>query len=157
MVMVESQVVKDDDILIFLNGVPFFNLDYIAGLGSKDIERIEVRNSEFMYGDLYFNGILAIYTNNKTFDPGIFKTAVLFYQNTVNANNIKLVSNSPDKNIPNLAPDFYWNPSVVLTGNKNKDSVNFQCPDYKSDFKITVNGMGNNGKTYYNSVNFKVQ
>ena len=49
---------------IFLNGIPFRDLDYIASLGSKDIERIEVFNIPVLYGDLTFSGIMAVYTHS---------------------------------------------------------------------------------------------
>lgn len=49
--------------VVFLNGIPFRDLDYIASLGSKDIERIEVFNIPVLYGDLTLSGIMAIYTH----------------------------------------------------------------------------------------------
>lgn len=65
---------------LFLNGVPFNDLQYISTLNSKDIKQIEVFNTPILYGDLMFNGILAVQTHKGRIPASYIKDRAMVMQ-----------------------------------------------------------------------------
>ncbi len=69
--------------LILLNGVPFYDMNYIATLGTKDISRIDVIGGNYLLGDLTLEGLVLIYTNDHKLPESYLKNRSFIFQNTV--------------------------------------------------------------------------
>ena len=69
--------------MILLNGVPFYDMNYISTLGTKDISRIEVIAGNYLLGDLTLEGLVSIYTNDHKIPESYLKNRSFIFQNTV--------------------------------------------------------------------------
>ena len=69
--------------MILLNGVPFYDMNYIATLGTKDISRIEVITGNYLLGDLTLEGLVSIYTHDHKIPEAYLKNRSFIFQNTV--------------------------------------------------------------------------
>jgi hypothetical protein len=141
---------------IFLNGIPFSNLEYIASLSSLDIDRIEVCNKQVMHGDITYNGIVSIYTFDPSVQPSVIKNPFLFDDNRTNSTSTDqtelhgLPGNSPIDNY------LYWNPDIILRGNESIE-LEFKTFNLESEYRMQINGISDSGIPFNKIVDFKVQ
>lgn len=139
--LVINQQIVFNNILICVNGLPCFNMNYIENLSSKDIKRIEVFNSVLLHGELTFNGVIGIYTYKKEIDDRIFCNTEYNLQNTYYSK--EETDANTDKTTPTLTPDIYWNPSIIFTPNK-PITFNIKKPEIGNSYRININGLINN-------------
>jgi hypothetical protein len=136
------------DKLIMLNGIPFDNLDHLATLGSKDIDRIEIINTPYYYGDLSYRGIVSIFTKDNKLPGSWLENNALVYKNkTVPFNSSTNPTETNDMNdfrIPDLRQNLYWNPNLKLKAG-GKKQILFRTSDLKSDYTIKIQGITNRG------------
>lgn len=138
MVLKESPNVLYDNVFCFIDGVPCFNMDYVAKLNSNDIDHIDVVNSILMYGDITINGLIAIYTHHGSFDKNAFCTP--FYSLNNELNPVKISENT-DKGLPNTLPDAFWLPDLII--NESPVTITPRRIEIGSDYIITINGLVN--------------
>lgn len=151
-----TQLMSEDDYLVFLNGQPFKNLNFIASLGSKDIERIEIYNAKYMYGSFNFNGIISIYSSNLNIEPSSYSNPYYLYNNAVNTTNDMELQRTNSKNgVPAIDTHVYWQSNLIISGNTNTE-VRFSMPDIKSYYRVEIHGFNSKGQTIYNSEIFEV-
>lgn len=139
--IVIGQQIKFNDVLICVNGLPCFNMNYIENLSSKDIKRIETFNSVIIHGKLTFNGVLCIYTNKYEIDERMFCTPVYSHKHSVSSNSI-LTTDFTDKNSPNILPDVFWCSNYTI---KNKDhrKLKIPIPAIGTSYTLRINGLIN--------------
>jgi len=146
----KNKIIMPPEATVFLNGIPFNDLDYISSLGSNDIEQIDIYSTQLLYGDLSFYGLLSIKTYDKKIPDTYLENYTYFFNNKVQSpfisenNNI----NSQIKNNINNQPDFrhtlLWEPSLTIIG-QNKAIIEFYTSELKSGYNITVQGLTSNG------------
>ncbi|MCF8335256.1 MAG: hypothetical protein K9H65_01515 [Bacteroidales bacterium] len=133
---------------VMLNGIPFNDLNYIASLGSEDIERIEIKRARFLYGNLSFPGIVSIWTHDKKLPDSYLTEQAVIYENKValpdSYENINRPAKISNPNIPDLRQNLYWNPFIKLNGKQEK-TIELYSSDLKSDYIIEVQGITNQG------------
>jgi hypothetical protein len=141
----KEKMVLDSGSMVLLNGVPFKNLEYIAKLPIDDIKRIDVYQSNFFYGRLNFQGIVAIYTHEKALPINYLANETFIFRNIVQPFADSVISNEPATNLfaPNFSNLLYWNPIIIL-GKDNSFIVEFSASLYKSQFEINIEGISNN-------------
>jgi len=143
MYLSENQQLVDHDILVCLNGVPFSNLNFIAKLSSREIERIEVLNSTILFGELTFNGIISIFTRNRKISSEQFSSPVFTlsnrYYDLAHAEN-----KQSENNLPNVNSTIYWNPQMTIQQGSSK-SIILGKADIKADYMIQINGYTSKG------------
>lgn len=125
---------------IFLNGIPFNDLNYIETLGTKDIQRIEVYNIPVLYGDLTFTGVMAIYTHKMHIpDSYLSQTQikVIQFQNQVVNIYPKPLSFDGDK-IPDLRQILLFNP---FSGIQLPKSIKIETSDREVPYRFVVEGI----------------
>lgn len=140
--MVIDQSIVFNNVLLSVNGLPCFNTDYISGLTSKDIKKIEVFNSVIMHGNLTFNGAIAIYTYKKEIDKKALVKSYHYINNDFYSGIIPETTKK-DKSLPVVTPDVYWNPNLKISDNKTI-TVFFNKPEIGSNYIVTINGLVNN-------------
>lgn len=111
--IVNNNQVYYDKVLVFLNGIPVSNLQILANLTSKDIERVEVFNSDLLYGDLTFHGVVAVFTHAKKYRPhDVFEKSIV-YNHSFHSQ--RYFYPEKDESKPTLLPDIFWNPMVQVS------------------------------------------
>jgi hypothetical protein len=144
----------NDAPLVLLNGIPVQDLNVIKNMGSKDIDRIEICRRERFYGDLDFQGVVAIYSS---------KQANMFLPESDELIKLNLDAIQPDcslniprehiQNEPDLRKVLLWQPEV-----KPAESIklDFETSDIKGHYKITVRGINLDGEVIYTEQTFEV-
>ena len=128
----------DETPLILIDGIPVRNLNVIKDMGTQDIKRVEICQSERYYGNLRFPGIVAIYTTKS--DYSRIPDSDQFVRLKLEAIQIQAKLAEPEKSepdVPDLRQTFYWNPSVVP---QETLAVNFSTSSILGKFKIVVRG-----------------
>ena len=133
----------DEMPLILIDGIPVRNLNVIKDMGTQDIKRVEICQSERYYGNLRFPGIVAIYTTKS--DYSRIPDSDQFVRLKLEAIQIQAKLAEPEKSepdIPDLRQTFYWNPSVEP---QETLAVNFSTSSILGKFKVVVRGRLKNG------------
>lgn len=145
-----------DQPLVLLNGVPVLDLNVIKNLGTKDIERIELCRNERFYGNLGFQGVVAIYTPKK--DLSLLKESDELIKINLEALQPAATLNFPKESIASHEPDLR---KVLLweTGVKKNETINleFVTSDVKGSFQLTVRGKTKDGSIIRKDQIFEVQ
>lgn len=129
--------------LVVLDGIPVRDLNLIKGLGTKDIEKVEICLSERFFGKISFKGVVAIHTTKagrRTIPPD---DEILHLNLDAIQGAIQLLE---PKNRTAHEPDFrqvlMWEPNM-----KPQPSVpfTFYTSDLRGNYKITVRGRTKDG------------
>jgi len=157
----EVQLYFDVPPLIFLDGVPIDDINQIIRLGSEKVKRIETIGSKRYYGNLYFSGILAVFSKTKEINNVVWATPTKFIKPTP----IQLFSMPlmPDYSEfgrnPKYMPDFrqllYWEPNFSLKGSEKK-YIEFYASDNAGEFDVKVEGMVTDGIPVSTRIRIKI-
>jgi hypothetical protein len=159
-----SKAALGDNNLVLLNGIPFYDMNYIATLGTRGIQRIEITNSDrFFVGNLAFNAIVAIYTYDGKIPEPYLKQHTLVLQNPVSsidpAGNQYTDFITPDQSqthLPDFRSNLYWNPEIKVSGS-NKISIEFTTSRLTGKYKAQIQGITSSGVPLNTSISFSVE
>lgn len=140
--VLEQQQVIYDQVLVCVNGHPFFDRDALVKFSSKNIERIEVFNATTFYGEKTFHGIIAIFTKNPEQEIHDLLNAHYIFQNKFYQNSYKTNNSSYEEN-PLVLPDIYWNPKIKLTPDTSLQLV-FPPIDIGKYYRLKISGIYKN-------------
>lgn len=134
---------------IFLDGVYVDDIEKILDLDSEKIRKIEVLNTERVFGNLVFQGIISIVTKGNE----ISKTKPAYYSARVFNPGLNIptkykpvvTENLKNKNIPFFKQLLYWNPELLVEGQNTKE-ISFITSDNTGDYEIDIEGITNSGK-----------
>jgi len=159
----DSKGALSENNLLLLNGVPFRDINYIATLGTQDIQRIEIINSSrFLVGDLTYNAVVSIYTHDVKIPEPYLKKKTLVLQNKVaatgdeNENNEYMAPAQSPSHFPDFRSNLYWNPDLKVYG-KNKVTVEFTTSLLAGKFNAKIQGITSSGIPLDASVSFTVK
>jgi len=141
--------------LILIDGIPIRNLNVIKDMGTPDIKRIEICQSERYYGNLRFPGIVAIYTTKA--DYSRIQDSDQLIRLKLETIQLQASLAEPDKSgpdVPDLRQIFYWNPSVEPNENL---PVKFSTSSILGKFSIVVRGRLKNGTMVFAEKQFEVK
>ncbi|MGD9991672.1 MAG: carboxypeptidase-like regulatory domain-containing protein [Salinivirgaceae bacterium] len=139
--VLDNQQVYYNQVLVCVNGHPFFNLHALAELSSKNIERIDVFNAITLWGENTYHGILAIYTNKVDASFENLNTAFAVFDNSFYESRF-LPANQNNTTSPLVLPDIYWNDAVIL--NKNKPfEIKLNKIDIGKNYRLRITGISN--------------
>jgi hypothetical protein len=136
--------------LIFLDGVLTDNINQVIGLGTRDIKKIDLIASEWVFGELTLPGVIAINSSKEAWrNVPYTKDNIRMKMESY----FKIPSTKePDYSIvpvESREPDFrqllYWAPSVRLSGN-SPIYVEFFTSDYAAPYTIKIIGIGPDGR-----------
>ena len=146
--MVDLQNIRffDSDPLLFLDGVPINNISQVIKLGSDKINKIESIGEERYFGNLYFSGIVAIFTKKMEINNINWQTPTLFTKYAIIQPSSLFIG--PNYSKVNKEPDFrqllFWEPSLTLRSKETK-YIEFQSSDNTGEFIITIDGITTQG------------
>jgi len=145
-----NQFREGHNALVLLNNIPVFDYSIIRPLGSKQIQRIELKTKRMYYGDLEIFGIFSIFTKEDYLPFLKSGNKVFSFPNEV----LSLLKNdiSPDysievkrnSKIPDFRPTLYWNPNFEIK-NKVKNTIEFFTSDLKTSYEIDIQGITADG------------
>ncbi len=132
--------------LILLDGVPIMDHDIIYNYNPLLIDRIEVYNNRYTFGDNLFIGILAIYTERNSYPE--LRTDPFTQISSYAAPQARRLFYAPDYSDPartdNRLPDFrhtlYWDADVATDGNGSA-GVRFHTSDLTGTWQVLVEGI----------------
>lgn len=141
--------------LILIDGIPIRDLNVIKDMGTKDIERVDICQSERFYGDLRFSGVVAIYTTKADYSRLPESDHLIRLKLETIQVPVGLADNTnPEPNIPDLRQVIYWDPSVMPNGNL---SVKCSTSSIAGQFKLVVRGRMKNGTMIFAEKQFEVK
>ncbi|SHM77857.1 MG2 domain-containing protein [Cyclobacterium lianum] len=149
--------------LYLLDGIPV-DESMLQSINQFDISRIEILKSPAnigIYGGRGAGGVIALYTRRgpdeidieetgdhiKVFRIGGFSKSRQFYSPKYGENQ---VFDQPDRR-----STIYWNPSVK-TDENGKASVSFYTADRSSLYRVTAEGIADNGKLAHSTLGLEV-
>jgi len=140
--------------LLLLDGIPVRDLDVIKGMGTKDIDRIEICQSERFFGDLIFPGVVALYTLKA--DYSRIKESDELIKLNLNVIQLHANLNLPSEqrlNDPDLRQVLLWQPSLKPMPTMVLD---FQTSDIRGTFKLSIHGKTRDGSIFNKEQTFEV-
>jgi hypothetical protein len=155
---VDNALLFNYDPQIFLDGVPINNINQIIGLGSEKIRKIETVAVERIDGNLFFRGILSVFSykmeiNNLVWEtPALFTNHIAFHPASI----LKIPNFTKTDKTPDFRQLLYWEPSLTLKSGEKK-TFEFSTSDNKGEFEITVEGITNNGNFIHANTTFKIK
>lgn len=148
--------------MILLNSVPFYDMNYIATLGSKDISRIEVIGGNYLLGDLTMEGLVSIYTHDHKIPQSYLKNKSFIFQNTVvppdkpTTHIIADRVNAGTSHDPDFRVNLLWDPAREITGDQ-KLVIRFPVSLITGTYDIVVNGLNRKGSVLSGKTSFEVK
>jgi len=145
----------DEMPLILIDGIPIRNLNVIKDMGTNDIRRVDICQSERYFGNLRFPGIVAIYTTKA--DYSRIPESDQFIRLKLEAIQVQANLAEPDKSepdVPDLRQVFYWNPSVEP---QETLSVKFSTSSILGKFSLVVRGRLKDGTMVLAEKQFEVK
>ena len=123
-------------------------------MGTKDIDKIEICQTERFYGDLSFPGVVAIYTTKAGY------TLIPESDDLIKLN-IEVIQPHATLNTPSETrlndPDFrqvlLWKPSLKP---EQTIALDFQTSDILGSFKLIIRGKKKDGSIFYKEQTFEV-
>lgn len=148
--------------LVMLDGIPLFNHEIIFKYNPLNIKKIETYFDRFIFGGKWYDGIMNFTTHNHNYpdlkpDPS---TRFFSYDGTPPQRQFYSPVYSTEADRQSRLPDFrhtlYWDPDVKTNGKKSI-SIPFYTSDLTGDYKITVEGLTDDGKPIYALSRFRVE
>jgi hypothetical protein len=145
----------DEQPLTLIDGIPVRDLNLIKDLGSNDIDRIDVCQSERYYGNLKFPGVVAIYTTKNDFSllPETDQLLKLKTEGKQIPAQLKEF-NSTEPTVPDLRQTLLWNPSVEP--GKSLE-IKFDTSNIIGHFKMVVRGRTSDGTLIFTEKIFEIK
>lgn len=144
----------NDHPLLLIDGIPIRDLNVIKDMGSKEIDRIEICRSKRFYGNLIFNGVVAIYTSKHDYSRIVESDDLIKLNLDVIQPDVTL--NGPFEqrlNEMDLRKVLLWKPSLKP---EQTIKLNFETSDIKGSYKLTVHGKATDGSIFYKEQIFEV-
>lgn len=141
--------------LLLINGIPIRNLNVIKDMGTSDIKRIEISQSERFYGNIRFPGIVALYTTKS--DYSRIPETDQFLRLKLDAIQVPATLSEPAETspaVPDLRQVFYWNPSAETRKNL---PINFNTSSIVGKFSLVVRGRLKDGTIIKAEKQFEVK
>lgn len=144
---------------VFLDGVYVDDIDKIIRLGSNQIKKIDIIDTERTFGDLVFSGAISIISKSNE----MASTTPAFCSFRLKNDNVNigcgLITINPDyiqnKNTPIFKQLLYWNPNLELN-DTDETHFEFYTSDNIANFIINVEGISEDGTAISASSNIQV-
>lgn len=145
------------DLLVTVDGVPFFNPNVIFTVDPLKIRKIDIITKNYVLGNSIYHALanfVSYQGDFKNFEPDS-KATVIDYEGL----QLQREFYSPDysteglrnSRLPDLRSTLYWQPNVSTT------NLTFYTGDNKGKYIAVLQGMTPDGKTIFRSVTFEVK
>lgn len=141
--------------LLLIDGIPVRDLNLIKGMGTADIDRVDICQSERFYGDLRFPGVVAIYTTKADYSMLPESDQLIRLKLETIQEPAKLAEPIlPEPTVPDLRQVLYWAPSTKPTETL---PVAFSTSSVLGQYKLVVRGRLKDGTLIYTEKQFEVK
>ncbi len=147
---------------VFLNGIPFYDIENLLELKAKEITKIELNYSKVMYGELTFNGIISIVTTNLKIPEDYLNRYAKLINNDVQPNTSDVIFDTQEvekirsDGFPDLRNTLYINQSLSISDN-NVHLIEFITSNLKDTYTLRIAGISSFGKIISQKFNFSVK
>lgn len=141
--------------LLLINGIPIQNVNVIKDMGTTDIKRVDIVQSERFYGNQRFPGVVAIYSMKN--DYSRIPETDQFIKVKFDAAQVKSSLQQPeinDPSIPDLRQVLYWNPETPVS---ESISVSFKTSDVLGKYNLRIRGKLTDGTLFGYEKHFEVK
>lgn len=152
----------ENDALVLVDGVPFFDMDSVMAIDPLKIRKVEVIGKEYMMGPLTSDGIIS-YTTYKgdldgvRLDPSavVIEYESLQLQREFYAPRYEtaVLKNSRKPDFRNV---LFWSPNVKINGEKKKE-LSFYTSDLDGKYYILLQGVSGKGNIISSLATFEVK
>jgi len=151
MVLRDDRSFNNDDPIMLLDGVPYFNMDTVLHFDPLKIRRLDVMKRKYFTGLLVNGGVVSMTTYNgdlsaSTLDPN---AVILEYEGLQIEREFFSPVYETDKQIKSRLPDMrsvlYWSPNLH-TNETGKGHINFYTSDQPGNYLVVVQGIDAGGK-----------
>lgn len=141
--------------LILLDGIPIRDLNVIKDMGTSDINRVEICQSERFYGDLKFQGVVAIYSTKSDYSKLAESDQLIKLQTEATQVPVKLAETAISETaVPDLRQVLYWNATAEPA---KTIAVKFGTSNVLGLFKMVVRGRTTDGTLIFAEKQFEVK
>jgi hypothetical protein len=144
--------------MVLMNGIPFYDLNFVATLGTKDISKIEVISSNYIMGDLTWPGVFSIYTRDHKIPAYYLKNKAYIFANPVSDDGAALEKSATHEN--GVYPDFrtclMWEPDQQIEPG-HKTVIRIPVSSLTGHYSLVVNGITGSGKPVSGKTSFDVK
>jgi hypothetical protein len=132
----------------FLDGVYTDNINRIINLNSDDLQKLEIHNFKWRYGELILPGIVALFSKNHEYRNIHLSDPQLSYKHSLTAHHAFYRPPDHGKDeLPGYRPDFrqllFWDPHVIINEGGVSEIIEFYTGDITGEFLIRVAGHSN--------------
>ncbi len=141
--------------LVLLNGIPVTDLNVIKEMGTREIDRIDICQTERFFGNQCFQGVVAIYSTNV--DNSRLPESNDLIKLNFDAIQPSAILTTPPENsskIPDLRQVLLWKPSLKP---ENTIEMDFQSSDIRGNYRMILRGKNLNGQIFYKEQLFEVK
>jgi len=145
----------NENALVLLDGVPIHDLNLIANLGTKEIDKIEFGLSERFFGTICFKGFLAIHTSKIDYSRiPASDDLVKLSMDGIQSKPMLAELSYQSANDPDFRQLLVWKPSVTPA---QEIGLDFRTSDIQGDFRIIVRGKRKDGSIVFSEQQFEVK
>jgi hypothetical protein len=145
---------------IFLDGVFVDDPNKIINLGADMIRKIDVIYAERIFGDLVFQGMIAISTKGNVIQTMRPASYSLRFRNPAVANSIwfRTQTQPPVLTVkkPFVRQLLYWNPDMAISATEGFD-VEFYTSGNCGNYTVKMEGRAGNGTPVFATTDFEVK
>ena len=152
----------DDEPLILIDGVPFFDANELFQQDPMKIRRLDLMNREYAIGYQYFNGVVNVTTYKGDLNGIRLNTrpVVLDYPGIPEQREFFSPKYETEDQINSRMPDYrtllYWSPRI-LTDKQNKKAIDFYTSDLPGNYAAEIMGLSESGEPGVQTVYFSVE
>ncbi|HWB27379.1 MAG TPA: MG2 domain-containing protein [Chitinophagaceae bacterium] len=142
----------DDNPLVMVDGVPFFNMDSVIALNPLKISRLDVVTHKYYFGPAVLEGVVSYSTYKGDLDgiPLDPASLVLEYNGMQLQREFYYPKYDNPQAISSRLPDFrdvlYWSPNVKTDGKTGTTQASFYSSDLPGTYAIVIQGITATGK-----------
>ena len=145
LIVLDDQLfIKYDNPLLFVDQVPYYNIDELMELQPTEIELIEIAPHKYMYGNEQFNGIISVTTNTGNFAGLPLSDNGVFVEYRGLENNVEFIPFSMEVSNygkPDFASTIYWKTFVAKS---TKAKIPLVAPSSIGDYDLIIVSLNNN-------------
>ena len=144
-----------DQPLILLDGIPIRDLNVIKDMGSTDIDRVEICQSERFFGELRFPGVVAIYSTKSDYSKLNESDQLIKLITEANQVPVKLAGKTDTElSVPDLRQVLYWNANAEPS---KSIAITFGTSNVTGHYKMVVRGRTIDGELIFAEKQFEVK
>ncbi len=147
-----------EDVLLLLNGVPFYDQEYISMLSTKQVKRVDTYTSGLIVGGVSYDGVVSVYTYDNTLPEAYLQSGACVWRNHVLSNGYITVPETVDAGdrIPDFRDNLCFMPEITIGPGETID-IAFKGSLLEGSYRIRIKGITASGEPVSLSSRFIIQ